>query len=66
VRDFSCETFWLRRVVWVISFWDSSSSSTDAEYWPFEFGVAGRKPLPEGVVEPFEWVYGFVFACGFR
>lgn len=52
VSDFNWDTFWLRRVVCVISFWDSSSSSTEVEYWPLEFGVAGRKF--EGVAEPFE------------
>ena len=42
------------------SFWLSSSSSTDAEYWPLEFGVALLKvgstlprPLPLAVGVPF-------------
>lgn len=43
VKDFSCETFWDRIVVAVTSFWASSSSSTEVEYWPFELGVAERK-----------------------
>lgn len=30
-------------MVAVISFWDSSSSRTELEYWPLELGVAGRK-----------------------
>lgn len=63
VRVLSCDTFCERRVVCVISFWDSSSSRTEALYWPLELGVAGRKALPEceGALEPFEWEYGFVF-----
>ena len=56
VRVFNCDTFCDRRVVCVISFCDSSSSRTEALYWPLEFGVAGRKALPECevVLEPLE------------
>jgi hypothetical protein len=32
VRDFNCDTFCESIVVCVISFWDSSSSRTEAEY----------------------------------
>jgi len=43
VNVFSCDTFCDNSVVAVFSFWLSSSSSTDVEYWPFEFGVADLK-----------------------
>lgn len=51
VSVFSCDTFCDNSVVAVISFWDSNSSRTDVEYWPLEFGVAGRKD--EGLLDPF-------------
>lgn len=59
VRDLSCETFCDNSVVAVISFCDSSSSSTEVEYWPLEFGVAGRKDEDDSLGVPFALEYGF-------
>lgn len=44
VNCFNCPTFCDRSVVAVLSFCDSSSSSTDVGYCPFRLGVAGRNP----------------------
>jgi len=53
VNCFSCPTFCDSNVVAVVSFCDSSDSSTDVAYCPRLLGVAGRKPEIGGLNIPF-------------